>query len=131
MYYVFWQHELEAENSVETQVQVEQGETNVVGTEHKEQYQSRRFYHSQRGGGRSSGNGSRGGGRGYGTGRGGRSGGRSGPYQNGRNQYYEQPGNYYPSNQRNDYGGRGRGGRGGGGGNGYSHHASGVEVAES
>ncbi|KAK1413768.1 hypothetical protein QVD17_35549 [Tagetes erecta] len=128
------QHEPEAENSVDTQVQVEQGETNAVGTDHKEQYVHRRPYQNQRGGGRSSsGNGGRSSGRGYGTGRGGRSGGRSGPYQNGRNQYYEQPGNYYPSNQRNYYGGRGRGGRGsaGGGGNGYNHHASGVEVAES
>ncbi|KAJ0818190.1 hypothetical protein HanPI659440_Chr00c03g0709921 [Helianthus annuus] len=123
------EHEPEAENSIETQVHVEQGEENAAGTEYKEQYAPRRSYHNQRGGGRNSG---RSGGRGYGGGRGGRSGGRGGLYQNGRNQYYEQPGNYYPSNQRNYYGGRGRGGRGnGGGGNGYNHHASGVEVAES
>ncbi|MFS8020661.1 hypothetical protein Hanom_Chr16g01418231 [Helianthus anomalus] len=123
------EHEPEAENSIETQVHVEQGEENAAGTEYKEQYAPRRSYHNQRGGGR---NGGRSGGRGYGGGRGGRSGGRGGLYQNGRNQYYEQPGNYYPSNQRNYYGGRGRGGRGnGGGGNGYNHHASGVEVAES
>ncbi|KAI7732412.1 hypothetical protein M8C21_028319 [Ambrosia artemisiifolia] len=123
------QHEQEAENSIETQVQAEQGEANAASSEYKEQYVPRR-YHNQRGGGRNSGNGGRSGGRGYGGGRGGRSGGRGGFYQNGRNQYHEQPGNYYPSNQRNFYGGRGRGGRGNGG-NGYNHHASGVEVAES
>ncbi|KAI3818175.1 hypothetical protein L1987_11978 [Smallanthus sonchifolius] len=127
------QHEPEAESAIETQVQVEHDETDAVGTEYKEQYVPRRSYHNQTGGGRNSG---RSGGRGYGSGRGGRSGGRGGPYQNGRNQYYDQPGNYYPSNQRNYYGGRGRGGRGNGGsgsgnGNGYNHHASGVEVAES
>ncbi|KAL8230055.1 hypothetical protein R6Q57_014955 [Mikania cordata] len=125
-------HEQEAESSIETQVQAEQGETNAVGTEYKEEYVPRRSYQNQRGGGR---NGGRSGSRGYGggIGRGGRSGGRSGPYQNGRNQYYEHPGNYNPGNQRNYYGGRGRGGRGGGGGgNGYNyHHASVVEAAES
>ncbi|XP_076924342.1 uncharacterized protein LOC143586753 isoform X2 [Bidens hawaiensis] len=126
------EQELEAENTIETQVQVEQGETNAVNTENKEQYAPRRY--NQRGGGRSNGGGR--GRRGYGGGRGGRSGGRGGPYQNGRNQYYEQQGNYYQSNQRNYYGGRGRGGRGGGGGNGngngYNHyHGAGVEVAES
>ncbi|XP_076945750.1 uncharacterized protein LOC143616940 isoform X2 [Bidens hawaiensis] len=126
------EQEPEAENTIETQVQVEQGETNPANTENKEQYAPRRY--NQRGGGRSNGGGR--GGRGYGGGRGGRSGGRGGPYQNGRNQYYEQQGNYYQSNQRNYYGGRGRGGRGGGGGNGNGngynhHHGAGVEVAES
>ncbi|KAK9050980.1 hypothetical protein SSX86_027605 [Deinandra increscens subsp. villosa] len=118
-------HEAEAENSIETQVHVEQVETAEGGTEYKEQYAPRRSY-NQRGNGRGGSGGGRSGGRGFGNGRGGRSGGRGGPYQNGRNQYYEQPGNYYP---RNNYGGRGRGGRGGS--NGYNHHASGVEVAES
>ncbi|XP_076947237.1 uncharacterized protein LOC143619108 [Bidens hawaiensis] len=127
------EQEPEAENTIETEVQVEQGETNAVNTENKEQYAPRRY--NQRGGGRSNGGGH--GGRGYGGGRGGRSGGRGGPYQNERNQYYEQQGNYYQSNQRNYYGGRGRGGRGGGGGgngngNGYNHHhGAGVEVSES
>ncbi|KAI3796024.1 hypothetical protein L1987_38685 [Smallanthus sonchifolius] len=120
-------HEAEAENSIESQAHVEQVETPSGGTEYKEQYVPRKSY-NQRGNGHSGGGG-RGGGRGYGNGRGGRSGGRGGPYQNGRNQYHEQPGNYYP---RNYYGGRGRGGRGNGGGsNGFSHHASGGEVAES
>ncbi|KAJ0868285.1 hypothetical protein HanRHA438_Chr12g0572911 [Helianthus annuus] len=122
-------HEQEAENSLENEVPVEQVETPAGGTEYKEQYVPRRSY-NQRGNGRSGGGG-RGSGRGYGNGRGGRSGGRAGPYQNGRDQYFEQPGNYYPRN--NYYGGRGRGGRGnrgGGGSNGYNH-ASGGEVAES
>ncbi|KAJ0495217.1 hypothetical protein HanIR_Chr12g0606451 [Helianthus annuus] len=121
-------HEQEAENSLENDVPVEQVETPAGGTEYKEQYVPRRSY-NQRGNGR--GGGGRGSGRGYGNGRGGRSGGRAGPYQNGRDQYFEQPGNYYPRN--NYYGGRGRGGRGnrgGGGSNGYNH-ASGGEVAES
>ncbi|KAI7726816.1 hypothetical protein M8C21_019513, partial [Ambrosia artemisiifolia] len=119
-------HEDEAENSIEKEVHVEQVETPAGGTEYKEQYVPRRSY-NQRGNGRSSGGG-RGGGRGYGNGRGGRSGGRAGPYQNGRNQHFEQPGNYYP---RNYYGGRGRGGRGNRGSsssNGYNHHASGGEM---
>ncbi|KAI3744543.1 hypothetical protein L1987_57626 [Smallanthus sonchifolius] len=119
-------HEAEAENSIETQVHVEQVETPSGGTEYKEQYVPRKSY-NQRGNYRSGGGG-HGGGRGYGNGRGGRSGGGGGPYQNGRNQYHEQPGNYYPTNPRNYYGGRGNGG---GSSNGYSHHASGGEVAES
>ncbi|KAL7603194.1 hypothetical protein Lser_V15G14807 [Lactuca serriola] len=109
-------------------------ETHPSGADNKEQYVPRRSYHNQRGGGgRNVGNGGRRGG--YGNGRGGRSGGRGGPYQNGgRNQYNEQPGNYYPRNYNG--GGRGRGGgRGGGGGhysNGGNHHvSSGAEVAES
>lgn len=108
-------------------------ETQAGGPDYKEQYVPRRSYQNQRGGGgsgRNVGGGRRGG---FGNGRGGRSGGRGGPYQDGRNQYNEQPGNYYP---RNYHGGRGRGGRGSGnGGNGggyaYSNNASGVEVAES
>ncbi|KAI3733595.1 hypothetical protein L6452_13039 [Arctium lappa] len=91
----------------------------VGGEEYKEQQAPRRSYQNQRGGGRGGG-----GRRGYANGRGG---GRGGPYQNGRNQYYDQPGNYYP---RNYYGGKGRGGRGNGG-NAYSHPGSGVEDAES
>ncbi|KAJ0490880.1 hypothetical protein HanHA300_Chr12g0460661 [Helianthus annuus] len=119
-------HEQEAENSLENEVPVEQVETPAGGTEYKEQYVPRRSY-NQRGNGRSGGGG-RGSGRGYGNGRGGRSGGRAGPYQNGRDQYFEQPGNYYPRN--NYYGGRGRGGRGnrgGGGSNGYNHASGGEE----
>ncbi|KAG5629521.1 hypothetical protein H5410_001238 [Solanum commersonii] len=59
--------------------------------------------------------------RGYSNGRGGR--GRGGSYQNGRNQYYDQSGNYQQRNY-NNY--RGRGGRGGGGG--YNHYASGDQA---
>lgn len=73
-----------------------------------QQYIPRRNYPNQRGV-----RGGGGGRRGYSNGRGGRGGSvrGGGPYQNGRNQYYEQPGNYY---QRNYYNNRGRGGRGGG-----------------
>ncbi|KAI3720262.1 hypothetical protein L6452_21175 [Arctium lappa] len=120
-------YEAEGENSIETPVQVEPVETHAGGAEYKEQYVPRRSYQNQRGGGGGrNGGGGRGGGRGYGNGRGGRSGGRGGPYQNGRNQYNDQPGSYYP---RNYHGGRGRGGRGNGG-NAYNN-ASGVQVAES
>ncbi|KAM3706605.1 hypothetical protein ACJW31_03G162900 [Castanea mollissima] len=81
-----------------------------------QQYNPRRPYQNQRGG-RGGGGGGR---RGYSNGRGGRGSGRGGgPYQNGRNQYYEQPGNYYP---RNYYNNRGRGGRGGG--QSYNNHGS-------
>ncbi|KAK4380448.1 hypothetical protein RND71_002310 [Anisodus tanguticus] len=61
--------------------------------------------------------------RGYSNGRGGR--GRGGSYQNGRNQYYDQSGNYQQRNYNNH---RGRGGRGTGGGDGYNHYASGDQV---
>ncbi|XP_059278279.1 uncharacterized protein LOC132032641 [Lycium ferocissimum] len=62
--------------------------------------------------------------RGYSNGRGGR--GRGGSYQNGgRNQYYDQSGNYQQRNY-NSY--RGRGGRGTGGGGGYNHYASGDQA---
>lgn len=82
----------------------------------EQQYIPRRPYQNQRGG--------RGGGRrGYSNGRGGRGSGRGGgAYQNGRNQYYDQPGNYYP---RNYYSNRGRGGRGGG--HSYNNHGSAVQ----
>ena len=124
-----WQGETEAENSLETQVQIDPVEAQAGGTDNKDQYVPRRTHQNQRGGGRNGGG--RGNGRGYGNGRGGRSGGRGGPYQNGRNQYNDQQGNYYP---RNHHGGRGRGGRGNGGGyaGGYNNHASGgAEVAQS
>ena len=75
-----------------------------------QQYNPRRGYQNQRGG--RGGGGSR---RGYSNGRGGRGGGGvgRGGYQNGRNQYYDQPGNYYTRNYYNNRGG-GRGARGGG-----------------
>jgi len=94
-----------------------------VGVDHnqrelepEQQYVNRRNYQNQRGG-RGGGNGGR---RGYSNGRGGRSGSRGGGgYQNGRNQYYDQPGNFQ---QRNYYNNRGRGGRGGG--HTYNNHGS-------
>ncbi|KVH97764.1 hypothetical protein Ccrd_000123 [Cynara cardunculus var. scolymus] len=116
-------YEAEGQNSVETLVQVESVETHA-GSADKEQYVPRRSYQNQRGGGGGRGGGGR---RGYGNGRGGRSGGRAGPYQNGRNQYNDQPGGYYP---RNYQGGRGRGGRGNSG-DAYSNNGSSVQVAES
>ncbi|CAL1357294.1 unnamed protein product [Linum trigynum] len=86
---------------------------NQQDTESREQqYGNRRNYQHQRGGSRGGG----GGRRGYPNGRGGRGSGRGGGgYQNGRssNQYYDQPGNYYPRNYHNNRGGRG-GSRGGG-----------------
>ncbi|GKA07329.1 hypothetical protein Tco_0686553 [Tanacetum coccineum] len=94
--------ETEAENSLETPV--DQVEVQGGGTDNKDQYVPRRTHQNQRGGGRNGGG--RGNGRGYGSGRGGRSGGRGGPYQNGRNQYNDQQGNYYPRNSWLD---RGRG----------------------
>ncbi|KAH7570171.1 hypothetical protein ACOSP7_018147 [Xanthoceras sorbifolium] len=115
--------ELEAENHVDgVSVQQEQVkpqaelEDNHGEVESKEQYIPRRPYQNQRGG--------RGGGRrGYPNGRGGRGSGRGGgAYQNGRSQYYDQPGSYYP---RNYYNNRGRGGRGGG--YPYNNHGSGVQ----
>ncbi|GLT63711.1 hypothetical protein SLA2020_362550 [Shorea laevis] len=93
-------------------------EYNQKDTEHKEQqYFPRRPYQNQRGG-----RGGGGGRRGYSNGRGGRGGRGGGAYQNGRSQYYDQPGNYHP---RNYYNSRGRGGRGGG--HAYNHHSSGVQ----
>ncbi|XP_044490663.1 uncharacterized protein LOC123214758 [Mangifera indica] len=116
--------DLETENPAEgAMVQEEQVkeeaelEQNYRDGEPKEQqYGPRRPYQNQRGG--------RGGGRrGYSNGRGGRGSGRGGGgYQNGRNQYYDQPGNYYP---RNYYNNRGRGGRGGG--HPYSNHGGAVQ----
>lgn len=88
----------------------------------EQQFQPRRSYQNHRGGrGGGVGTGRRGyyGGRGGG---GGRSGG--GSYQNGRHQYYDQPGNYYP---RGYYNNRGRGGRGGGG-HPYNHYNHGSSV---
>ncbi|XP_041010842.1 uncharacterized protein LOC121254760 [Juglans microcarpa x Juglans regia] len=121
------QKDEERENAAEiVSVQQEQTES-LAELEHSEidpqskaqQYIPRRMYQNQRGGrGGSSG----GGRRGYSNGRGGRGSGRgSGTYVNGRNQYYEQPGNYYP---RNIYNNRGRGGRGGG--QYYNNHGSAV-----
>ncbi|XP_027362350.1 uncharacterized protein LOC113869970 isoform X3 [Abrus precatorius] len=96
------------------QVDLELNQQDVDGKE--QQSYPRRGYQNHRGG--------RGGvnRRGYSNGRGGRGGGR-GAYQNGRNPYYEQPGNYYP---RNYYNNRGRGGRGGG--YSYNNHGSGGPV---
>lgn len=83
----------------------------------EQQYIPRRTYPNQRGG-RGDGGGGR---RGYSNGRG-RNGSRGGgPYQNGRNQFYDQPTNYYPRNYNNN---RGRGGRGGGGGHSFNNHGS-------
>lgn len=109
------QDELETENPAEgVSVQAVEQFNSHAELEHnhgdveskEQQFVPRRPYQNQRGG--------RGGGgrRGYYNGRGGRGSGRGGgTYQNGRNQYYDQPGNYYP---RNYYNNRGRGGRGGG-----------------
>lgn len=87
--------------------------------EAKEQQYNRRQFQKQRGGGHGAG-----GRRGYSNGRGGRNGyiRGGGPYQNGRNQYYDQPGNYYPRN--NYYSNRGRGGGRFAAGN--NHHDSAV-----
>ncbi|XP_010272217.1 PREDICTED: uncharacterized protein LOC104608055 isoform X2 [Nelumbo nucifera] len=95
--------------------QLELEEQSQIDLEAKEQqYIPRRTYQNQRGRG--------GGRRGYANGRGGRSGRSGGGYQNGRSQYYDQPGNYYP---RNYYNTRGRGGRGAGG-YAYNSRASGT-----
>ncbi|KAJ1386014.1 hypothetical protein SESBI_41145 [Sesbania bispinosa] len=119
----FEKDEVEAENAVEVVVQHEQTNSQLdveysqPDVEAKEQqYYPRRGYQNQRGGRGGSGR------RGYSNGRGGRGGGRGG-YQNGRNQYYDQPGNYYP---RNYYNNRGRGGRGGG--YSYNNYGSGGQV---
>uniref|UniRef100_A0A7N1A539 Glycine-rich protein n=1 Tax=Kalanchoe fedtschenkoi TaxID=63787 RepID=A0A7N1A539_KALFE len=102
----------------EVSLQQEQGYTGQNQRE-SEQFVQRRGYQNQ---GYQNQRGGRGGGRrGYSNGRGFRGGSRGGgPYQNGRNQYYDQPGNYYP---RNNYNGRGRGGRGPGG-HGYNQYGS-------
>ncbi|KAL5553977.1 hypothetical protein UlMin_041378 [Ulmus minor] len=87
----------------------------------EQQYVPRRNYQNPRGG-RGGGGGGR---RGYPNGRGSRGASRGGgPYQNGRNQYYDQPGGYY---QRNYYNNRGRGGRGGGPS--YNNHVSAAQDA--
>ncbi|KAK7307147.1 hypothetical protein VNO77_39961 [Canavalia gladiata] len=120
----FHKDEVEAENAVDVvsvqheqtnpQVDIEYNQRDIEAKE--QQSYARRGYLNHRGG--------RGGGgrRGYSNGRGGRGGGRGG-YQNGRNQYYDQPGNYYP---RSYYNNRGRGGRGGG--YSYNNHGSGGQV---
>ncbi|KAJ6323759.1 hypothetical protein OIU76_011114 [Salix suchowensis] len=95
----------EEQDKPSTEVEVDHNQREL---EPEKQNVNRRFYQNPRGG-RGGGNGGR---RGYSNGRGGRSGGRGvGGYQNGRNQYYDQPGNFH---QRNYYNNRGRGGRGGG-----------------
>ncbi|PNY02388.1 hypothetical protein L195_g025695 [Trifolium pratense] len=122
----FQKDEVEVENAAEVvPVQHEQNNPQVDteysqpdGGEGKEQqfHPRRGGYQNQRGG--------RGGGgrRGYSNGRGGRGGGGGRGFPNGgRNQYYDQPGNYYPRNYNN----RGRGGRGGGY---YSNHGAGGQV---
>ncbi|KAB5545303.1 hypothetical protein DKX38_013415 [Salix brachista] len=107
--------------STEVEVYYNQREVEHVEVDHnqreaaepkEQQHVSRRNYQNQRGGR----GGSNGGRRGYSNGRGGRGG---GGYQNDRNQYYDQPGNYY---QRNYYNNRGRGVRGGG--HTYNNHGS-------
>ncbi|KAK9116896.1 hypothetical protein Sjap_015843 [Stephania japonica] len=100
------------EHKPEIEVEQNYGEAEL---EQQQQYVPKRPYQNQRGGGRGGG-GVR---RGYSNGRGGRGGRGGGGYQNGRSQYYEQPGNYYP---RNFYNTRGRGGGRGGG---YNNHGSG------
>ncbi|CAN6675998.1 unnamed protein product [Malus baccata var. baccata] len=93
----------EAVSVQQEEVQLEtEADYNQRDVEFEQQHASRRPYQNQRGG--------RGGGgrRGYTNGRGGRGNGRGGgSFQNGRNQYYDQPGNYYP---RPHYNNRGRGG---------------------
>lgn len=114
--------ELEPENqAVSVDQEQPRPETEVVQSDFdtkEQQYVPRRPYPNQRG--------ARGGRRGYPNGRGGRGSGRGGgPYQNGRNQYYDQPGGYYP---RNYYNNRVRGGRGGGPP--YNNHGSAVQVGQ-
>ncbi|KAL3501319.1 hypothetical protein ACH5RR_035768 [Cinchona calisaya] len=83
----------------------------------------RRAYQNYRGG-RGAGASGR---RGYPNGRGGRGSSRGGGYQYGRNQFYDQPGNYFP---RNNYY-RGRGARGFGGNYDYPAGQAGYVVADS
>ncbi|KAK9107788.1 hypothetical protein Syun_023799 [Stephania yunnanensis] len=98
------------------EIEVEQNyEDAELEQQQQQQYVPKRPYPNQRGGGRGGG----GGRRGYSNGRGGRGGRGGGGYQNGRSQYYEQPGNYYPRNYYNTRG------RGGGRGGGYNNHGSG------
>ncbi|GMH01680.1 hypothetical protein Nepgr_003519 [Nepenthes gracilis] len=103
----------------EQQVEMEESQRDTLK---EQQYVPRRNYQNQRGG-RGSGSGRRG----YPNGRGGRGARGGGPYQNGRNQFYEQTGNYYP---RNYYYTRGRGGGRGGGGVGGSNHHSHASAVE-
>ncbi|KAM0983993.1 hypothetical protein ACFX2I_011394 [Malus domestica] len=109
---VVTENQSEAVSAQQEKVQLEtEADYNQRDVEFEQQHASRRPYQNQRGG--------RGGGgrRGYTNGRGGRGNGRGGgSFQNGRNQYYDQPGNYYP---RPYYNNRGRGGRGGG--SSYNH----------
>ncbi|XP_073035817.1 uncharacterized protein [Primulina eburnea] len=114
----------ELENSPEVQVQAEVAipETEVDQDPrdldlNEQQHATHRAYQRNYRGGRGGGSGVR---RGYANGgRGGRGNGRV-SYQNGRGQFYDQPGGYYP---RNHYNYRGRGGRGMGNNN-YNYHAS-------
>ncbi|KAM1744695.1 hypothetical protein ACFX11_011547 [Malus domestica] len=105
---VVTENQSEAVSAQQEQVQQEtEADYNQRDVEFEQQHASRRPYQNQRGG--------RGGGgrRGYTNGRGGRGNGRGGgSFQNGRNQYYDQPGSYYPRPYYNNN--RGRGGRGGG-----------------
>ncbi|PON67472.1 glycine-rich protein [Parasponia andersonii] len=119
--------EPEMENPEEASIEQEQNirdtevEYSQRDVESKEQqYVPRRLFQNQRGG---RGGGGGGGRRGYPSSRGARGSSRgAGPYQNGRNQYYDQAGGYYP---RNYYNNRGRGGRGGGPS--YNNHGSVVQ----
>ncbi|XP_022734363.1 uncharacterized protein LOC111287931 [Durio zibethinus] len=114
--------ELEMENHVEDVAIQQEGDKLKADVNHnlrdvgpkEQQYVPRRSYQNQRGG-----PGTWGGRRGYSNGRGGRGG---GAYQNGRSQYFDQPGNYY---SRSYYNNRGRGGRGGG--YAYNNHSSAVQ----
>ncbi|KAG5522367.1 hypothetical protein RHGRI_034523 [Rhododendron griersonianum] len=126
--------EFEAENSTEVRSQTEVEEPQEESLDpsdmesKEQQYAPRRNYPNNQRGGRGAGGGRRGY---YPNGRGARGSSRGGgPYQNGRNQFFDHPGNhpgnYYP---RNYYSNRGRGGRGGGGGgNFYSNHTSGAQA---
>lgn len=127
--------EFGSENSTEvwsqTEVEEPQGESqNQKEMESKEQQNApRRNFQNNPRGGRGAGGGRRGY---YPNGRGSRGSSRGGgPYQNGRNQFYDHPGNhpgnFYP---RSYYSNRGRGGRGGGGGGGnfYNNHGSGAQA---
>lgn len=127
------QGEFEAENSTEVRSQTEVEEPQEESLDpsdmesKEQQYAPRRNYPNNQRGGRGAGGGRRGY---YPNGRGARGSSRGGgPYQNGRNQFFDHPGNhpgnYYP---RNYYSNRGRGGRGGGGGNFYNNHTSGAQA---
>ncbi|KAE8661012.1 hypothetical protein F3Y22_tig00116943pilonHSYRG00002 [Hibiscus syriacus] len=106
------QDNLEKENHAEDiTVQQEHDKLQADNGEAKEQqYVPGRPYQNQRGG------------RGTGGGRGGRISGRGGvTYQNGHNQYHDQPDNSYSRNQHNN---RGRGGRG----RGHAYNNQGSDV---